>query len=199
MGRRNSWNTEGMIKELANKSYLTSDLWLRGFSGDPEIELLNRATSRVQEKDYLETRIQGGFGFWDFPTYRFSELVSDIFDVWRNGSAEERLKIFGKNAAELEGRVECATLEKNIFRIWYDLPNFITPSGRVDSQGGRGLLLDTSEIVGSLGSFLSVFEDFNRSKTYPHGIVVFSPRDYKVQNPPFQDCPHGTYVLERGE
>ncbi|MBI2662169.1 hypothetical protein HYX11_01790 [Candidatus Woesearchaeota archaeon] len=209
MGKRNSCNTEGMIQELARRTYYcSSHLWLRGFSDDPKIVLLNRATSSVQEKGYLETRIPGGFGSWDFPSYRFPELVSDIFDVWRNGSPKERFKIFGANAAELEGRVECATLTSSgEFRVWYDLPSYICnrttsedkgkPIPHV-SEGSKKMLfdvIDTSKVVNSLSAFLNVFEDFGRCKTYPLGVIVFSPRDYKVR-------PHelrNAYLLERGE
>jgi len=212
MGKRNSFDTEGMIKELARSTYHGSDIWLRSFSDDPEIELLNRATYRVQEKDYLGTRIPGGFGSRDFPSYRFPELVSDIFDVWRNGSAEESLKIFGTTAAELEGRVECATLTSSgEFRVWYDLPSYIckrstnerelTPWESIPhvSEGSKKMLFDappdTSKVVNSLSAFLSVFEDFSQCKTYPHGVIVFSPRDYKVRQHELRDA----YVLERGE
>lgn len=212
MGKRNSWNTEGIIKELAKGTYRSSSIWLRSFSDNPEISTLNGATCRVQEEDYLKTRIPGGFGFLDYPSYRFPELVSDVFDVWRNGSAEERLRIFGSNAVELEGRVECATLTPSgEFRVWYDLPSRILnryygdenwrPIAHV-SEGSHKLLFDadTKDIAFSgLSAFLSVFKDFGQCKTYPHGVIVFSPRDYKVQNPPFQDCPPGSYVLERGE
>ncbi len=204
MYTRNSFNTEGTIKELARSTYYGSSLWLRTFSEDPEIKLLNRATHRVQEKDYLGTRIQGGFGFSDFPSYRFPELVSDIFDVWRNGSAEERLKIFGTNAAKLEGRVECATLTPSReFRVWYDLPSYVIDRGRHGekpclhvSEGSNKLLFDAYEAVDdSLSAFLRVFEDFGRCKTYPHKLIVFSPMDYKVR----QHELHDAYFLERGE
>ena len=157
----------------------------------------------MQEKDYLETRIPGGFGFLDFPSYRFPELVSDIFDVWRNGSAEERLKIFGTNAAELEGRVECATLTSSgEFRVWYNLPSYICKRRESIfhvSEGSKKMLFDapdTSKAISGLSAFLSVFEDFGRCKTYPPGVIVFSPRDYKVrQHEQLRDA----YVLERGE
>jgi len=200
MGRRNSWDIEGTINRLASGSDAYGGPWLRGFSCS-RIQALNRATDKVQQRGYLETRIPDIRGEL-FPSYLFPELISDIFDVWREGSTQERVNIFGTEAADLEGHVECATLTPQEFRVWCEFPasiyNQYNPEQKPlphASAGSRKLLFDTSNLVEGLRAFLSVFEEFGRCKVYPLGVIVFSPREYRVINLPRPQ--QDKYVLER--